>query len=58
MKQRVGLVNRSSLTEPRPHLVSRVADGAYPRVLRQQVSEDPAHLRTSETDRAETIITT
>lgn len=32
-----------------PHAVSRVADGAYPRILRQQVREDPPHLQNKQT---------
>lgn len=30
------------------HPVSRVADSAYPRVFREQVGKDPAHLRSRE----------
>lgn len=31
-----------------PHNVSRVADSSYPRILREQVGEDPAHLENRE----------
>ena len=43
-EQHIRVVKRFSLSELHPHIVSRVADGSYPRVLREQVREDPAHL--------------
>lgn len=39
---------RPPLTWAHSHLVSCVADSSYPCVLRQQISEDPAHLRNTE----------
>lgn len=46
-KQYINLMNRSSLRQLHPHIVSRVADGAYPHVLGEQVSEDPPHLQST-----------